>query len=143
MRALIYKMTHLGDPHERVWGESDCMGEIRDRPFSAVIGLGAKSSVLYDRMVWAAIGPIEIGRTDRGRILAFEHFLSRSVYNFTESFPNLAGMAYDNPSYARAPIDHWPGKFNHPELDLEITIILRVIMKAPPSTRTSPTIKDC
>ena len=39
MKVLVYKRTHTGDPSENgVFGESDCMGAIRNWHYDAVIG---------------------------------------------------------------------------------------------------------
>jgi hypothetical protein len=42
MRTLIYKRTHTGDPDPEtgVFGNNDCMGEVRCWDFDAVIGIG-------------------------------------------------------------------------------------------------------
>src|SRR4051812_45820013 len=42
MRTLVYKRTHSGDPDPKmgVFGNHDCMGEVRAWPFDAVIGIG-------------------------------------------------------------------------------------------------------
>jgi hypothetical protein len=45
MVTLVYKMTHVGDPHPRLgcWGVYNCMGKIRCYEFDAVIGIGGRS----------------------------------------------------------------------------------------------------
>ena len=45
MRILIYKRTHPGDPNlDGEFGINDCMGQIREFNFDAVIGVGGKSA---------------------------------------------------------------------------------------------------
>jgi len=42
--VLIYKRTHTGDPSSSgIFGESDCMGEIREWKFTDVIGIGGEA----------------------------------------------------------------------------------------------------
>ena len=41
MRILTYKRTHTGDPDiNGVFGSHDCMGQVREYDFDAVIGIG-------------------------------------------------------------------------------------------------------
>lgn len=41
--VLIYKRTHKGDPYfEGVFGRNECMGQVRNWEYDAVIGIGGK-----------------------------------------------------------------------------------------------------
>ena len=81
-RTLVYKITHRGDPDQfGLFGAQDCMGQIRNRSFEAVIGIGAKSAWngdvdLVGRIVWIGIGPSKtLARGFRGPVVAFQHFV--------------------------------------------------------------------
>jgi len=63
MRILTYKRTHIGDPDEHGrFGIYDCMGNIRDYEYDAVIGVGGigrePRSFGIDRKInWIGITP--------------------------------------------------------------------------------------
>ena len=65
MRTLVYKMTHIGDPHpvEGKWGRTGCMGQVRGYDFDAVIGVGGTSAGdgIGGRVVWIGVGPRKTG----------------------------------------------------------------------------------
>lgn len=81
-RTLIYKMTHTGDPDPEtgVFGNMDCMGQVRGWSFDAVIGVGgtgheARRNGIDRKLVWIGIGPHRrqmAGR--RGPLVTFDHF---------------------------------------------------------------------
>ena len=77
-------MTHPGDPHPRGWwGVSDCMGEVRDFEFDAVIGIGGKGSEpqrwgMDEKLIWIGLEPKwskSLRKSDRGSLVRFKHFL--------------------------------------------------------------------
>jgi hypothetical protein len=80
MATLVYKMTHKGDPDSDlgIWGVEDCMGQVRDYEFDAVIGIGGRSwsneTSRMGEIVWIGLGPEMVDRTDRGPVLRFAHF---------------------------------------------------------------------
>lgn len=80
MRVLIYKRTHKHDPDERgIFGIQDCMGQIRNWNYDAVIGIGGKSAwkghtdIKY-KINWIGLEPKVVGSTKRGNLVAFAHF---------------------------------------------------------------------
>lgn len=95
MRILTYKRTHTGDPNpEGRFGINDCMGQVRDYDFDAVIGVGGigsePCSYGIDRKInWVGINPTKQAIPDnRGAEVTFEHF----VY-FEEKGPLLEDLA--------------------------------------------------
>ncbi len=64
MRTLRYKRTHSNDPDPKtgVFGNRDCMGQVRAWDFDAVIGVGGvgdepKRHGIAGRLTWIGIGP--------------------------------------------------------------------------------------
>jgi hypothetical protein len=99
MRVLIYKRTHVGDPDvSGRFGIHCCMGQVRQRNFDAVIGVGGISrepveSGIARRINWIGIGPCQIGVADDSYpILAFEHFYLKEEKGrlLSEIAPKLA-----------------------------------------------------
>lgn len=62
MRILTYKRVHTGDPDETgVFGVNDCMKQVRDLAFDAVIGIGGTSAEprsyhIDGKITWVGIG---------------------------------------------------------------------------------------
>jgi hypothetical protein len=73
--------THTGDPDEQGrFGINDCMGEVRNRDFDAVIGIGGisawpKSCGIDRRITWVGLGPTKHPSHDSAPIVTFEHFV--------------------------------------------------------------------
>src|ERR1039458_7493743 len=83
MRTLIYKRTHTGDPHpvSGVFGNNNCMGQVRGWLFDAVIGVGgigkyAQTEHIDGLLTWVGIGPHKTGDLRRPRV-TFDHFWCR------------------------------------------------------------------
>ena len=102
MKVLVYKRTHTGDPSENgVFGESDCMGAIRNWHYDAVIGIGSihpweGDKGISGKVTWIGINPIRIGKNGRGDTLKFKQFvlLDEDGPDFKELAPNLANRFY-------------------------------------------------
>ncbi|WP_019541039.1 hypothetical protein [Proteiniphilum acetatigenes] len=102
MRVLIYKRTHKHDPDERgIFGIQDCMGQIRNWNYDAVIGIGGKSAwkghtdIKY-KINWVGLEPKVIGSTKRGNIIAFAHFelYEEKGKDIKKYYPNLFDYMY-------------------------------------------------
>jgi hypothetical protein len=144
MRTLIYKRTHSGDPDPKtgVFGNHDCMGEVRDWPFDAVIGIGGvgqepQSHRIAGKLTWIGIGPQAIDRTGRGPQLIFHHFWYRGDKGplLQTKYPALASRMYDKNVRV---LMHSPSSSEHQHsktaaLDREVGEILRLAIAAPPS----------
>lgn len=81
MRTLIYKRTHSGDPDPEtgVFGNNDCMGQVRGRSFDAVIGVGgigreSQKNCIDRKLTWVGIGPHK-SSDQRSPLVSFDHFL--------------------------------------------------------------------
>ena len=95
MRTLIYKRTHPGDPDpEGRFGIRDCMGQVRNWDFDAVIGVGGSGAEasfhgIDGKVNWIGIGPHKAMSTaGHGPVLTFDHFLL-----FESSGPELCDIA--------------------------------------------------
>jgi hypothetical protein len=104
MRTLIYKRTHCGDPDPKtgVFGNHDCMGQVRAWRFDAVIGIGGvgrepQRHRIAGKLTWIGIGPQMIDDTARGPRLIFRHFWYRGEEGpiLRSDYPGLAGRMYD------------------------------------------------
>ena len=103
---LVYKRTHVGDPNGKgEFGVNDCMGEIRDYDFDAVIGVGGLGnepcSYGIDRKInWVGIKPTRMNGSEahRADILKFEKFvlLESSGPIFEAMAPLLAKRLYQD-----------------------------------------------
>jgi hypothetical protein len=140
LQPLIYKMTHPGDPHPEAdesasapaWGRQDCMGEVRDRIYDAVIGVGgvgreAASHDLKGKILWIGIGPKPWpgGPGWRGKVMTFDHYLWLGTKgpSFLQRAPKLAQrMLGDN---ARVVMSLSPEEKN------EVSAILQMAVDAP------------
>jgi hypothetical protein len=83
MRTLIYKRTHTGDPDpvSGVFGNNNCMGQVRGWLFDTVIGVGgigtyAQSEHIAGLLTWVGIGPHKTGDLRRPRV-TFDHHEGR------------------------------------------------------------------
>jgi hypothetical protein len=100
MRTLLYKMTHIGDPDPAtgLWGETDCMGQVRGYQFDAVIGIGGTSAGdgIAGKIVWIGIGPRKNGDPLQP-LVKFDHFSFHGNRgpSLQRSAPKLAGHMYD------------------------------------------------
>jgi len=88
--VLIYKRTHTGDPSPSgIFGIHDCMGIIRDRHFTDVIGIGGKSpdkgseDIAY-KINWIGTGAKKVELVEnRGAEVIFDHFcLFEEIFEF-------------------------------------------------------------
>jgi hypothetical protein len=142
MRTLIYKRTHTGDPNPKagVFGNNDCMGEVRSRDFDAVIGIGGISDEprrhsIDGKLTWIGIGSEKLvgDPTARGPQVAFRHFryFEKDEPLLVEQYPALAEYMYET---NRRYIIHKPSLTGRPELDRDVRAILRLANNAPPST---------
>lgn len=83
LQILIYKRTHNGDPDPDtgVFGNHDCMGQVRGRHYDAVIGIGGVGDEprryhIAKKLTWVGIGPHKDHTADgRGPVVTFDHFL--------------------------------------------------------------------
>jgi hypothetical protein len=104
MRILTYKRTHIGDPDQYgVFGSSDCMGQVRNFQFDAVIGIGGvgwepQSHGIDRRLNWVGFGLIRQsgGELSRGDVVHFEHFklMESNGPLLTDLAPSLARRFY-------------------------------------------------
>lgn len=103
MRVLIYKRTHKNDPNEKgIFGIRDCMGNIRNWGYDAVIGIGGKSAWRNDtdiryKINWIGLGPRRIGSPNRrADMVVFAHFelYEGNGLNIKDHYPNLYDYMY-------------------------------------------------
>jgi hypothetical protein len=140
MRTLIYKRTHNGDPDARgCFGEHDCMGQVRDLPFEAVIGVGgrgseAKKHGIAGKVNWIGIGPRKtpLPAPFRGPLVRFDHFLFFAGEDQPD-FQALAPLLYQRLCGAKAPPRFLFENFSEPER-AEINKLLALAQDEPPSS---------
>jgi hypothetical protein len=105
-RILVYKRTHPHDPGvEGVFGNQDCMGQIRGFDYDVVVGIGgigteARSHGIDRRLNWIGIGRIH-GPVHPNRnhpTFTFRHFVLQEHTGafFDVHCPQLAEAMYDN-----------------------------------------------
>src|SRR5688500_9566396 len=103
MRVLVYKRTHNGDPDgDGCFGAYDCMGNVREREFDAVLGVvgidpEAQAGGIDGQVNWIGIGPHKQHvRGKRGPVVLFDHFLDFGTDgpDFREMAPQLAARMY-------------------------------------------------
>jgi len=105
MRTLIYKRTHSNDPDPRsgVFGNRDCMGQVRAWSFDAVIAIGGigeepRRHGIAGKLTWIGVGPQKFfGDPDsRGPQMTFRHFLYFGEHGplLTKEYPALARHMY-------------------------------------------------
>jgi hypothetical protein len=82
LNTLVYKRTHKGDPCEcGIFGIDDCMGQVRNWTFDAVIGVGGKSPWSRDagiarKVNWIGICPSKSeAPSPRESLVTFDRFL--------------------------------------------------------------------
>jgi hypothetical protein len=103
---LVYKRDHFGDPNnDGVFGCHDCMGVVRDWPFTAVIGIGGIGDQVHPdirgRISWIGVGvhrrAVPAKYDYRGPLILFDHFLNcnASEIMVCDEAPNLATRMYD------------------------------------------------
>ncbi len=124
--------TRPGDPDPKtgVFGNHDCMGEVRAWRFNAVIGIGGVGQEPHSRgiarkLTWIGIGPQAIDHNGRGPQLVFRHFWYRGEQGpmLETNYPALASRMYDR--NVRVLI-HSPSSEHHAALDREVKKILRL-----------------
>lgn len=78
--VLIYKRTHKGDPDSQgIFGINNCMGQVRNWNFDAVIGMGGKSSYkgdegIKEKVNWIGIGASKNTVLGKPPIIIFKKF---------------------------------------------------------------------
>lgn len=141
MRTLIYKRTHTGDPDPEtgVFGNHDCMGEVRAWDFDAVIGIGGvgdepKRHGIAGKLTWIGIGPQRFfdSPDSRGPQLMFEHFRYFGADGplLVNKYPAIARHMYD--THRRLVIHGAPSEAGT-GLDRDVEAILRLARNSPPS----------
>lgn len=142
MRTLIYKRTHSNDPDQDtgVFGNRDCMGQVRAWGFDAVIGIGGvgdepKRHGIAGKLTWIGIGPQKFfdDPDSRGPQLVFRHFryLGEDGPLLVNKYPALARYMYE--THRRLSIHLSPSAAG-PDLDRNVEAILRLARNSPPST---------
>jgi hypothetical protein len=141
MRTLIYKRTHSGDPDPGtgVFGNRDCMGEVRAWNFDAVIGIGGvgdepRRHGIAGKLTWIGIGPQKFfdNPESRGPQLVFRHFkyFGEDGPLLAKKYPALARHMYE--THRRLSI-HLSPSAARPTLDRDVQSILRLARSSPPS----------
>jgi len=134
MRTLIYKRTHSGDPDPKkgVFGNHDCMGQVRGWNFDAVIGVGGigrepQDNGIAGKLTWVGIRPHKTGDRRRPKV-TFDHFLyyGEDGKLLSDLAPVLAKHVYDG--RARVLMDSLSD-----EEQREVEKILKLARNAPPS----------
>jgi hypothetical protein len=146
-RILIYKRTHIGDPHPATgeFGSSageksnGCMGRVRSWRYDAVIGVGGirpdqGSERIKEKLTWIGIEPLKKG-DPKLPLVTFRKFrcLNERGPDFRTLAPNLAARLFDGGARFRL-ID--AGSGNEWSEALEV---LKLAAKAPSSGRGSTT----
>lgn len=143
---LLYKMTHPGDPQPELgessadpaWGRQDCMGEVRDRSYDAVIGVGgvgreASSHDMKGKIQWIGIGPRRWpgGANRRGVVVTFDRYLwfGAKGPSFWDIAPTLAQRMLGKNARVVKTLSQ--------EEQREVTAIIRLAADAPPCHPTS------
>jgi len=135
MRTLVYKRTHPGDPDERgVFGNEDCMGQVRGFEFDAVIGIGgigneARSFGIDGKINWIGSGAHKDGWNGRSPYVVFERFVLFEERG--ELVSAVAPALARRFCHARAP-RYVLDRFSDRERE-EIQRILAMVRKRPPS----------
>lgn len=148
LRTLIYKRTHCGDPDPKtgVFGNNNCMKQVRGWPFDAVIGVGgigreSQKNCIARKLTWVGIGPHK-SSGQRYPLVTFDHFLYYGKQGplLEELAPELARHIYDG--NVRVILN--PNSLSADE-HLEVEIILNLVRNKPSSRqlagasqRTSP-----
>ena len=138
MKVLIYKRTHKGDSDKSgVFGIQDCMGQIRDWDYDAVIGIGGKvpwkkySDIKY-KINWIGINPRRIeSNSKRGSYVVFEHYdlQEGKGRNIKTEFPNLFDYMFSSRNRFKMPAELPPHVFE------EVNELLNSAKKFPPSEK--------
>ena len=138
MRTLIYKRTHEGDPdpEKGIFGNNDCMKQVRGWSFDAIIGVGGigpepQKKGIARKLTWIGVGSHK-SSGQRCPLVTFDHFLYLGKLGplLDELAPNLAKHIYDGK--VRMIMDSL-SKEEH----LEVAKILNLAMHAPSSRRTA------
>jgi hypothetical protein len=142
---LVYRRTHTGDPNnDGVFGCHDCMGNVRDISYDAVIGIGGSKpdpgdKGIKERITWIGIGPDPINPTKdiknlerfRGQLITFDKFI------FLNENDDLSSVEYAAPRlytymFEEGRIPRYAKNFP-PEIYAELKKILKLADQAPPS----------
>jgi hypothetical protein len=136
IRTLIYKRTHSGDPDPKtgVFGNNNCMKQVRGWSFDAVIGVGgigreSQKNCIARKLTWIGIGSHR-SIDQRCPLVTFDHFLYYGEHGplLEVLAPNLAKHIYDGK--VRMMIDSLSN-----EEHLEVETILNLAMHSPSSGR--------
>jgi hypothetical protein len=140
MRTFIYKRTHKGDPDTKGrFGIHDCMKQLRNCAFDAVIGIGGMGyeAIAHgiDRKInWIGTGAKKHSLSNvKGQLVTFDHFIlfEKTGVDFWAVAPSLADRMY-----ARyAPRFLFDDEFSKAER-AEVSRVLKLAAHAPPSSRT-------
>lgn len=104
MRILTYKQTHIGDPSLRAaWGETGCMGQVRNGRYDAVIGVGGigpepREEGIARKLTWIGVGGQAVQTDVAGNsIVLFPKFNRWGTKGplLADLAPNLAARMYD------------------------------------------------
>ena len=95
-RFLVYKRTHRGDPDARgIFGVNDCMKSVREKNFTAVIGVGgvrpwkdSEGKDIAKKVTWVGYGPTRHQAQWENDVVTFSEF-----YLYDENGPLLADVA--------------------------------------------------
>lgn len=144
MRTLVYKRTHTGDPgKDGCFGAADCMGSIRAREFSAVIGVGGvgpepRRYGIDGKVNWVGVGPRRLSQPVgwRGPLVVFDRFvlLDADGPDLEELAPALARRIYSNSGRAFMSFTE--------EEQAELERILLLAQSEPASSSARP-VKRC
>lgn len=136
---LIYKRTHSGDPDHRqgIFGNNNCMGQVRNWKFGAVIGVGgigrkAMKANIAKKLNWIGIGPHR--NNDSPPKIVFDHFWYRGKKG--ESLDTLA-PALAKRIYTKNVRLIKDGSLTAQELK-EVCLLLNYARSAPPSKGPLP-----
>jgi hypothetical protein len=81
VRILTYKRTHTDDPNGGgIFGVNNCMGQVRDYAYDAVIGIGGISSAptragIDRKLTWVGVSPTRYPGPWNHTLVRFEKFL--------------------------------------------------------------------
>jgi hypothetical protein len=137
-QILIYKRTHSGDPDKEtgIFGNHDCMGQVRGRRYDAVIGVGGVGDEpqrhgIAKKLTWVGIGPHKNEMSDRrGPLVTFDHFL---YYGDRGPLLDDLAPALARRIYEKTNVRSIMSRSLSEKARLEAEKILQIAEKAPPS----------
>jgi len=135
MRILIYKRTHKHDPSPAgIFGNQDCMGQVRNWNYDAVIGIGGKApwkgheDIRY-KINWIGFGPQKVESSGRAPAIVFSNFalFEEKGQDIETTYPHLFKHMFES----RKRFDM---SLNLPEnVYKEVMAILDIVMDYPAS----------